>query len=740
MTARRRARVPYGAERALLSDVMPYELPISFNNSGFVRLLAKLDLRIEDKQVEATWIGPSTPVLLSLLFGEAVRVSKPRTGKRVKFSTTKGASPRTHPLTYDIGKSTGGIRSIALMHPRSQIEVVNFYRRYASSILYYTRRSHFSIRHPVGIARFTVFRDPVFAEDRDPSSIGVEEAGRACERLRSYFVYGGYSHIYKFHDSAEFRLLERRYSRLVRLDVTRCFDSIYTHSISWVTNGVEQSKVLTGQCDATFGGKFDRLMRASNDLETHGILIGPEVSRIFAEIILQEVDLRVEWRLSRNGYRHRVDYEIRRFVDDYFVFCNSDSSAAVIVSALADELKDFKLYLNEAKRSDELTPLRSPRSAAKFQLRSAVLTGVQCKKVEGDSPLPILVASAEHLLLSYKSILLATGLDHGDLANYTLVLLEGAFERALATWRGCVMMDGAPKPTEQLWAGVAKFLSTVLDVAVSIYVGSVSASHGVKIARIAHTALSFMADVDMPYVLRSSVRSKIASEIQAHIRRDANESASPIHALILLDCLSAMEDFGGLSDTELRELLNLHEGGPEPNAIAILTVLRYCADKPSLAGIRGDLENLSIAVIHGKRAPLDSNATLLAAALLSSPFQPKELKCKVLAQLGLERASIPTLDQANLPFFSWEIPDYYAALQRKRGGAVYVRPRPAAAPFRGTHRRIGEGRANSMRVLRAADVLLPQHAALGAAPALVRSSSRLGFEISFVRERVALLS
>ena len=650
---------------------MPYELPISINNSRFAELLAKLDLSWEGGQVKATWIGPSTPVLLSLLFGGPVLVTKPGRGRRVAFTDPSGASPRARALSYNIGKNAGGIRSIAFMHPRTQIEVSNFYGRYASTILYYTRRSRFSIRHPVGIARFTVSRDPIFAEDQDPNAIGVEEYGREYDRLRSFFVYGGYSHIYKFHDSAEFRLLERRYSHLTRLDVTRCFDSIYTHSISWVTNGLEQSKSLSQNCATTFGGRFDKLMQASNDLETHGILIGPEVSRIFAEIILQEVDVRVERSLARDGLRHRVDYEIRRFVDDYFVFCRSDSKATRIVATLGEELKAFKLYLNEAKRTDEVTPLKSARSAAKHQLRSTITAAVQCEKTGDLSTLPRLFASTEQLLLSYKGILLATSLEHGDLANYTLVLLELEFERALSSWRGSVMADGAPSPTERLWTGVARFLSSIIDFAISIYAGSVSASHSVKIARIAHTALKFMSSIDMPYTLRANVQSKIASEMRAHVSRGENESSAPIHALILLDSLSAMEDDGGLGDQDLRELLNLCEDLPNPNAIAILTVLRYCADKPALASLRGDLAQRSLTSIEGKLASLDANATLLATALLSSPFQSKDVKRKVLVELGLGGTAWRNLDQANLPFFSWEIPDYYEALQRKRGGDVY---------------------------------------------------------------------
>ncbi len=40
----------------------------------------------------------------------------------------------------------------------------------------------------------------------------------------------------------------------------------------------------------TFAGKFDRLMQQMDYNEANGIIIGPEFSRIFAELILQSVD------------------------------------------------------------------------------------------------------------------------------------------------------------------------------------------------------------------------------------------------------------------------------------------------------------------------------------------------------------------------------------------------------------------------------------------------------------------
>lgn len=656
----------------MLSDVLPYELPVSFGNTRFAELLHRLDLKIDGAKVTANWLGPATPALLSLIFGEVVGVTKPATGRQVSFTDARNTI-RAKPLSYNIGKNAGGVRSVSLMHPRTQIAVANFYRQHADSILYFTTRSSYSIRFPREVARYTVSRDAVFSDELESPAFGVEEHEHEYEKLRSYFTYGGYSHIYKFHESPEVRRLERRFARLVHVDVTRCFDSIYTHTISWVTNGIEDSKTRTGPTKQSFGGRFDNLMQSANDLETHGILIGPEVSRIFAEIILQDVDLRVERTLreAQSPLRHRLDYEVRRFVDDYFVFCKSDDDAKRIISTLGDELKRYKLYLNDAKRRDEATPLASERSVAKHKLKLAIQRLIEVRHEDNADRLPQPFASAEDLLLEYKGVLVSTSLQHADLANYALVQIEFAFEHALDLWLRAAGESGAPAPIESEWTGLVMFISSVIDVSAAIFAGGVSASHSVKLARIAHTALKFMDVAKMPHALRAGVESKIADELVAHVRRPMSDHEAPMHALVLLDALASMDEDGALTARALRELLHL-EGGM-PNAIALLTALRYCGTRPDLNDLQTDLEKLAFARARLALSShsLDTDSTILASALLDSPYQSAKFKRELAKATGLPGRPRPGGDAPWVSFFKWEIPDYYEALQHKRGGEVY---------------------------------------------------------------------
>lgn len=52
-----------------------------------------------------------------------------------------------------------------------------------------------------------------------------------------------------------------------------------------------------GKCDGSVGVLWDKMMQEMNYNETNGIVIGPECSRIFAEVIMQYVDQMVEQQL-----------------------------------------------------------------------------------------------------------------------------------------------------------------------------------------------------------------------------------------------------------------------------------------------------------------------------------------------------------------------------------------------------------------------------------------------------------
>ena len=307
-------------DRILLTETCPYETPVIFDNFGFYKQVQKLPDRDENVR----------KLLTSLLVDQ----------KGIKFSI---------PYNYNIRKSVDASRVLSLLHPRSQLHFVEFYRKFDDQILLYCKKSKFSLRVPQKVTSKYYIKNPQenIKKYRSDSTASVQ--GDLKDRyLTTYFAYGENTRLYKFFESFDFLMLEKKYSQFYAMDISRCFDSVYTHSMAWAVKSKEYTKRYIG-VGGVFADVFDLVMRSSNYNETAGIPIGSEVSRIFAEIIFQEIDEQVEKILQAAGLRNEIDYAIRRYVDDFFIFTNSDTVFYRVKQVLEAECKSYKLNFNEEK-------------------------------------------------------------------------------------------------------------------------------------------------------------------------------------------------------------------------------------------------------------------------------------------------------------------------------------------------------------------------------------------------------
>lgn len=328
----------YSPFRALLTETLPFEVPLIFSNEHFFNSVRET---IEE------------PTL-------ALALKKLRGGKR----------RYTKPYQYDINKGFGQSRHLYLIHPLQQIDICRFYEKYQGTIVYNCGKSSFSIRRPVRVSRPYVASVSVDAASVYKDGT-VEIEGDAEEQepisIRSYFRYSGYEPLGAFRDSPEFIRLEKRFSLLRQVDVAKCFSNIYTHSVSWAVKNKELSKRSAGS--HSFENEFDGLMQKSNYNETNGIPIGPEVSRIFAEIIFQDVDVKVLKRLKAEGLQEEWDYAIRRYIDDFHIFANSSELQDKIQKVICEELEKYKLYINGEKTRNEVRPFVSVITAAHLDIQ-----------------------------------------------------------------------------------------------------------------------------------------------------------------------------------------------------------------------------------------------------------------------------------------------------------------------------------------------------------------------------------
>jgi hypothetical protein len=322
--------------RVLLTDTAPGDVPVIFSNDGLY------------------------------INSHSIRVNHESTDHRVYRSFYNkiffSGYSQSFPYKYSIRKSEFTLRILSLLHPRAQFNITRFYKKYSDAIIYRSSLSLASIRAPYKVG------NSYFRKDIDKSSkykeidIDTLENELSRKHFSSYFSYRGHNRLYKLFDSEKYILFEKRFSSFWMLDIANCFDSIYTHSISWA---IKNKEFIKNNIDYQnqFCNEFDQLIQRSNNNETNGIPIGAEVSRIFAEIIFQVIDCNVISTMEEvYGKLYDEDYVFYRYVDDYVVFSKSKELSSNVAKAISDNLSDYNLYINEGKLSAYERPFNTDKS------------------------------------------------------------------------------------------------------------------------------------------------------------------------------------------------------------------------------------------------------------------------------------------------------------------------------------------------------------------------------------------
>ncbi|MBT1076765.1 antiviral reverse transcriptase Drt3b [Geobacter grbiciae] len=388
--------------RVLLTEVLPYEIPLWFSNRGIHCFYTST-------------ASKTCPTLVNLLLGIK---------KTLIYS----------PFKYKIRKNQHSYRTLSIIHPIRQLAVVEFYKKYDHLILAFCNRSPVSLRHPKSIAA-TYYEGSLKKKESSYDSDHVEISRDGFDpqntHSSSYFCYEHYPFLYKFFDSYEFNNLEKKYTYLTRFDIGNCFNSIYTHTVSWAAKDKETIKETLNYF--SFENEFDKLMRESKANETNGIVIGPEISRIFAEVILQKIDiLAIDKIKTELGLIHNYNYSLRRYIDDYFLFTHTDGESNKIRIIIEYVLDEFNFSLNESKTKKLVIPFVSDLSLAKSEINAVFerLDTLLTKSIDSSSdlirPLRSSYESTKYTQ-SFKSLISKYNIPVEGISTYIMGRLRGMF-------------------------------------------------------------------------------------------------------------------------------------------------------------------------------------------------------------------------------------------------------------------------------------------------------------------------
>ena len=160
-----------------------------------------------------------------------------------------------------------------------------------------------------------------------------------------------YKNFSKDGDPEQDIVIQSKYVALA--DISNCFPSIYSHSISWALVGKSFAKSKLKPIDKNeWFNQIDFSTRNLKNGETNGVLIGPHSSNLISEIILVAID----FELTQQGFKYI------RNVDDYTCYIDTHEEADRFFLSLSEELKKYELALNSKKSQILPLPLASVKN------------------------------------------------------------------------------------------------------------------------------------------------------------------------------------------------------------------------------------------------------------------------------------------------------------------------------------------------------------------------------------------
>ncbi len=461
--------------------------------------------------------------------------------------------------------------------------------------------------------------------------------------------------MYKFFNSGDYLRLEQKFSNLLIMDIADCFYHIYTHTIAWAVKGKEQAKVLK-KC-TTFERKFDDLMRHTNYDETNGIIVGSEISRIFAEIILQRIDVNVLNRLKGEPYCLKLgrDYEVRRYVDDHYIYANSEAMLRKILEVYQSELRNYKLYINESKLKFDERPFVSNVTEAKRDINKLTVA-ISSKWLEKDEdgnykhPVKNEMKAFSFIVNDFRSIVHRYNQKYGMLNRYFLSILSSQVSRELKNNSACRASCG--------------LLLMYVEVAFYVFSLDMNVSASIKICRILDCLYKWSKKCDDKTIL-PELENRINREVKRCVdiyMVNQEEGDANVEILNLLLSLSRILKTPFRRE-QLLGLFSLSEDDEKRyerlNYFQICTLLYVIEQKDEFCDIKNMIFNEILRRLQEENAMYHADNAMLFFDALSCPFfQKSERKdilmrvCGYTEQVAYTKLGI--YNKYNRWFFNWD--------------------------------------------------------------------------------------
>lgn len=292
-------------------------------------------------------------------------------GSKVMFQD----SWATMPFKYNILKGNDSLREMSLIQPLSALNLYLFMECYQKDILNFFNKNHcYSIRYHKKSSDLFYKTRSKRAIEYFPREMRRRMGKAAVQQTGAFFKIAMFESINSFADSRLWRMANFQYKYYAKMDYKSCFDSVYSHVYKWIIerNVIDSKDAKNSNLFIT----IDRILQNINGRQSNGLIVGPEFSRMIAEVLLQQIDTEIMLALSGNGLERNKNYTTFRYVDDIFVFSDTQENLNYIIKTFEAVGNRYLLHLNELKLVKGVTPCLPKLWLERTRILADVINGL----------------------------------------------------------------------------------------------------------------------------------------------------------------------------------------------------------------------------------------------------------------------------------------------------------------------------------------------------------------------------
>lgn len=394
---------------------------------------------------------------------------------------------------------------------------------------------------------------------------------------------------------------------------------------------------------------------------------------------MQAIDNEIVFDLMAEEYGLKLgeDYQIYRYVDDYFVFYNDESIFSKIRNVMQLRLKGYKLSLNQHKEETYSRPIITPITIAKKKIADLISKNLEYKfDVDVDSEdekKGSIYINLHGLSTDFKSILSDSGVTYSDILNYSLAIVERKTKKILSDYK---LINETETSSRQLISA----LVSVIDFTYFIYSVAPKVNSTIKLCRIVQQIILFMKDQKIGVEFQHIIFKTIFENTCSILNNNSVNKFAPIETLYLLVLLRQLGKYYWLDESALIKYFNIsNEDGvlkfsSDLGYFSITTLLFYVCDKSRYQSIRDGLLVYIDELYSIKADSLlsDSEMIHLTLDLIACPFIGFSFKKLILSKYGVHSSSVKKIIGINEFWFTkWKDFNFTKELDSKLSNEVY---------------------------------------------------------------------